>query len=660
LTALDVESKLGRKKFFDSVESIFDAFFLLSTENQILLYGIQDEHIKLHFGEENLKEKDFIKLLELKFQRENINKLIHKIIEKKSSKFEYKLLVNDQIRFYEFFICTLSNYQTLITLTNIDHRKKIEFELAEERSTLKNIIDLNPYAIEIKDSEGRHVSANKAFIDMFKSVAPPDYSIFTDPHIKERGLLEKISKLKEGKVVRMGEHWYDVRDSAIAAGYNLDDYPSNPICHKAVAFPIFDREGNIKNFVFMHEDITKQKKAEEKLEESEQKYRHLFNSTPYAIWLVDLHGKIIDCNETMYNFMSILKPKDIKGESYKDVVKMFLKEVDPKFEILEEIFQERFKKLLEQGHLEPIEFEIPRAGDKTSWITLESSIVNMGKEKVIQVFIKDITERKLAEIELEELRKELETRVKERTIKLENSEKKYRKAYHRANCFKGLFTHDISNMFHTIGNSIDLCNVLLKQGIKQNDIINYFGVIEQQINRGKKLINNIRNLSEIEESEIALVPTEIFEKLRSAIQFVKINFQNREINIKIESVLDEAYVLSNYLLLDVFENILINSVLYNKNKDIEIDVIISKVIEKDIEYIKIEFKDNGIGINDIRKNVIFKENHRNRTGSKGMGLGLSLVAKLLDLCEGKIWVEDRIKGDYAQGSNFIVLIPKAE
>ena len=42
-----------------------------------------------------------------------------------------------------------------------------------------------------------------------------------------------------------------------------------------------------------------------------------------------------------------------------------------------------------------------------------------------------------------------------------------------------------------------------------------------------------------------------------------------------------------------------------------------------------------------------------------MGLGLSLVAEILDLYEGRIWVEDRIKGDYTKGSNFTFLIPEA-
>ncbi|MFW9948351.1 MAG: PAS domain S-box protein [Candidatus Odinarchaeota archaeon] len=787
MASLNVKLENFEEECINSIDSIFDAYFLTSKGNIVLDYRIKDKLLKLFFGKQSLQGEDFFKLVGSQIQQEGYKELKQKILEKKPQLFEFCIKINDQIGYYNVFIFILANDQMLINFQNIDKQKKIEFELAEERNTLKNIIELNPYAIEIKDAEGRHVSANKAFIDMFKSVAPPEYSIFKDPHLKKRGLLDKILKLKEGKVIKMGEHWYDVRDSVIEAGLNVEDYPSSPICHKAVAFPIFDREGKIKNYVMMHEDITaykkaeqklreseerfrslvettsdwiwevdvnstftyvspkvrdilgyapeevigkrpydlmpleeaervqkvfktildsdksfkifdntnlhkdgslkiletsgvpifdenrqflgyrginrditKRKKAEKKLKESEEMYRNLFNSTPYAIWLVDLKGKIIDCNEPMDKFMSIFKYTDLIGKSFRDVLKMFAREGDPRFDNLEKLLKDRFKILLKKGYIKPIEFEIFRGDGKTFWITLESSFVNIGKKRLIQTFIKDITEKKLAEIELEDLRKDLETRVKERTIKLENSEKKYRKAYSRANCYKGLFTHDISNMFHTIGNSIELCDALLKEGVKNNDIIDYFDIIEQQITRGKKLINNIRNLSEIEESEMPLVPTEVFNKLRNAIQFVKVNFQKRKINFNIVSDFDEVYVLSNDLLLDVFENILINSVVYNKNDPIKVEINISRLIENKKSYIKLELKDNGIGIDDKRKRLIFMENYKKRTESKGMGLGLSLVAKLLDLCEGKIWVVDRVKEDYTQGSNFVILIPEAK
>jgi len=44
--------------------------------------------------------------------------------------------------------------------------------------------------------------------------------------------------------------------------------------------------------------------------------------------------------------------------------------------------------------------------------------------------------------------------------------------------------------------------------------------------------------------------------------------------------------------------------------------------------------------------------------SGGMGIGLSLVKRILDSCKGEISVEDRFKGDHTKGSNFIISILK--
>ena len=42
------------------------------------------------------------------------------------------------------------------------------------------------------------------------------------------------------------------------------------------------------------------------------------------------------------------------------------------------------------------------------------------------------------------------------------------------------------------------------------------------------------------------------------------------------------------------------------------------------------------------------------------GIGLSLVSRILEIYNGKIWVEDKVKGEYSQGSKFVVLIPEAD
>jgi signal transduction histidine kinase len=199
---------------------------------------------------------------------------------------------------------------------------------------------------------------------------------------------------------------------------------------------------------------------------------------------------------------------------------------------------------------------------------------------------------------------------------------------------------------------------LLKEGIDTEEILEYFKLIEEQINRGKKLVKNIKNLSELEESEMPLEPINLFDNLRNAGQFVITNFSKREVKIEITSYFENIYVLANELLLDVFENIMMNAIVYNRNRIVQIEVSISYIREKGRRFVKLEFKDNGIGIDDTRKYEILQENHEKTENSKGMGLGLSLAAKLIDLYEGRMWIEDRIQGDSTQGSNFVLLIPE--
>ncbi len=74
-------------------------------------------------------------------------------------------------------------------------------------------------------------------------------------------------------------------------------------------------------------------------------------------------------------------------------------------------------------------------------------------------------------------------------------------------------------------------------------------------------------------------------------------------------------------------------------------------------YLKVEFIDNGIGIEDSRKTIIFTRGSKENNYVGGMGIGLSLVNLIVARFEGKIWVEDKFKGDSTRGSNFIVMLP---
>ena len=256
---------------------------------------------------------------------------------------------------------------------------------------------------------------------------------------------------------------------------------------------------------------------------------------------------------------------------------------------------------------------------------------------------------------LEKQRLVFDKRQAEESLKL--SELKYRDAYDRANFYKDIFTHDVNNILQNLLSSLELLQLFQKEPKKGYNINELMQIFEEQLNRAMNLVCNVRKLSDLEENVISIKKIEAYQLLRRSINYLTKTFNKRVIDIKV-NLNKEIYVKANELLIDVFENILINAVKYNESRVVEISIKVSEVDNGRNKFIKFEFTDNGIGIEDLRKDNIFKRNSQISKGGKGMGLGLSLVKKIITNYNGKIWVEDKVKGDPSKGSNFILLIPK--
>ncbi len=140
----------------------------------------------------------------------------------------------------------------------------------------------------------------------------------------------------------------------------------------------------------------------------------------------------------------------------------------------------------------------------------------------------------------------------------------------------------MSNILQGILSVAQLCKIQMMNPSVNNDIVDIIGIIENQIIRGSKLISNVRKLSQLEESTTLIQPTEINSLLKTSINNLKNEYQTHNINIKIHSSYKSVYVQANELLLDVFENVLINAVKHNENLSVEITVKISKKKENKI------------------------------------------------------------------------------
>jgi len=182
------------------------------------------------------------------------------------------------------------------------------------------------------------------------------------------------------------------------------------------------------------------------------------------------------------------------------------------------------------------------------------------------------------------------------------------------------------------------------------------GIIREQIKRGTNLISNVRRLSEIEDSALTLQKYEIVKVLNEVIDSLVQVYKKREINVQIQNEQKEVYVKANELITDVFENLLINAIRHNQNSLVEILIKFSRVVKNGVNCIKLEFIDNGIGILPEMKEKIFQRGQIEKKDSIGLGLGLTLVKKIIRIYDGQIWVEDKVSGDHSKGSNFIVIL----
>ncbi|MGV9173981.1 MAG: sensor histidine kinase, partial [Promethearchaeia archaeon] len=153
---------------------------------------------------------------------------------------------------------------------------------------------------------------------------------------------------------------------------------------------------------------------------------------------------------------------------------------------------------------------------------------------------------------------------------------------------------------------------------------------------------------------------EINQILEKKVAQIKERYHNRELDIQIKSSEEHIYVCANELLEEVFENLISNAIIHNEDISLKILIKITRKVLDGQNFIQMEFIDNGKGIPDGRKETLLNEDLAFKESVKGMGLGLSLVKKIVDIFNGKIRIEDRVQGDHTKGCKVILLLPETD
>ena len=501
--------------------------------------------------------------------------------------------------------------KSVASLLDISERKKMEEKLKDSEEKYRYLFNNAQVGLYwSKISDGEFIECNDTFAKIFgydtREECLANYNA-VEHYIDPKARSELIEEIRVNKEVKNYEIHITRRDGA-------------PIW-LSLSTRMVEKEDRFEGAAI---DITERKKAERELQLERDNFINILNSMEDGVYIVDQNYNLKYVNPSLI--------KDFGQFEGKKCFKYFedRDEICPRCNS-EEIFQGKTV--------------------RGEWFSLKS-------QKTYDLIDTPLKNPDGSVLKLTIFRDETDKKQAEKKIKV--SEEKYKEAYNRAEFYKDLFAHDINNILQSILSGIQISQLIVDDPEKHDNLKINSKIIEEQVIRGAKLVSNVRKLSQLEGTEQRLKKIEIFTILKNTISFLKKSYKEKNLAIRVDSEGEKLFIKANNLLEDVFENLLINSIRHNKNLTIEITVRISKEQQNGISYLKMEFIDNGLGIADIMKKKIFNRGNNEKKSSLGMGLGLSLVRGIIETYNGKIWVEDRVKGDRSKGSNFVLLIPEVD
>ncbi len=267
-----------------------------------------------------------------------------------------------------------------VIVKEITARKILEQQLLDSEEKYRTLFEESKDMVFISDPKGQFIDVNPAGVSMFGYRSVQDMlkiditrHLFVNP--------EERKAYKE-----------EMRRQGFVLNYTQELKKRNgeSIVVLETSTAVRDETGNVIAYRGILRDITEQKRLEKSIRESEERYRNLFELAGDAILLKDRGGRIIDVNQ---------KACQLLGYSKEEFRRLNLRDIVPKD--FDDHGQEDVRGIREE---KGILFETQNRHKDGRWIDVEVSVrmITLSRVEHLLVFVRDVSERKNLERNLQE------------------------------------------------------------------------------------------------------------------------------------------------------------------------------------------------------------------------------------------------------------------
>ncbi|WP_289024157.1 PAS domain S-box protein [uncultured Salegentibacter sp.] len=482
------------------------------------------------------------------------------------------------------------------TVEDITEQKEANTKLKESENRMATLIMNLETGILLED-ETRHISlTNQKFCDMFNIPVPPEVLIGTDcsnaaeeskHHFqKPEQFVEGITQLLENKQTVLAEELH-LKDGRILERSYI---------------PIYS-EGVYKGHLWSYDDVTIPKRYKESLRAQKEKYSNIIANMNLGLIEVDNNDKILMANHSFCD-ISGYSEEELKGK----VASQLLLHEEQENIVLSKN-SDRGKGLSDSYELKVR----VKSGEIRNWLVSGAPNYDVNGNVIGSIGIHlDITDRKKLEEKQVELLKSLESQNE------------------KLNDYAHVVSHDLKSPLRNISALLSWTREDFAHKLGPESVTN-IDLMQNKVEKMDHLIESILKYSSIGSTTTIAENVDTHEVVEEILSMI---FIPKNIKVVIKNKLPVIKADATGIQ-QLFQNLISNAVNYIDKTEglVEIDVE-----EKNKEYI-FSIKDNGCGIPKEYHEKIFKIFSSASTHQKSTGIGLSIVRKIIDLNNGKIWLE---------------------